>query len=324
MRKCGSIHVCWLFVCWLVNEWKFCIQFVCVLTLLPWQRCTGCHAAGWRGRWSLLLPWWQRTRRGRWRLVAGRRGWRRHHTHWRRQQTYKDTKSLNNFFDGWVTTRHRASCRHFFLPLQIILLNSHQAYKHQLLPMGCPWGPGPWPMGGGGGCIQGGGRPLGFGGMGGPPMLGMGGGKLWGPPWPPGPPCMPWKFLFSFGPELIHGGRFCCTHTKTVVSQTFVFNFFTQVDNHVPSTYRWRLVIVGAWGPRCSSLGVGVSSTRCRDWSLPQLSHKGQVLLVHSSLVLGWLRRLTTCWSVGSEGATPTKQKALLALIETTAIMLSA
>lgn len=39
-------------------------------------------------------------------------------------------------------------------------------------------------------------------------MLGMGGGKLWGPPWPPGPPCMPWKFLFSFGPELIQGGRF--------------------------------------------------------------------------------------------------------------------
>lgn len=31
-------------------------------------------------------------------------------------------------------------------------------------------------MGGGGGCIQGGGRPLGFGGMGGAPMLGMGGG----------------------------------------------------------------------------------------------------------------------------------------------------
>lgn len=52
-------------------------------------------------------------------------------------------------------------------------------------------------MGGGGGCIQGGGRPLGLGGIGGPPMLGMGGGKLWGPPWPPGPPCMPWKFLFS-------------------------------------------------------------------------------------------------------------------------------
>lgn len=40
-------------------------------------------------------------------------------------------------------------------------------------------------------------------------MLGMGGGKLWGPPGPPGPPCIPWKFLFSVGPELIHGGRFC-------------------------------------------------------------------------------------------------------------------
>lgn len=40
-------------------------------------------------------------------------------------------------------------------------------------------------------------------------MLGMGGGKLWGPPWPPGPPCMPWKLLFSVGAELIQGGRVC-------------------------------------------------------------------------------------------------------------------
>lgn len=47
-----------------------------------------------------------------------------------------------------------------------------------LLPIGCPCGPGPWPMGGGGGCIQGGGKPLGLGGIGGPPMLGIGGGKL--------------------------------------------------------------------------------------------------------------------------------------------------
>lgn len=50
---------------------------------------------------------------------------------------------------------------------------------------------------------------MGLGGMGGPPMLGIGGGKLWGPPWPAGPPCIPWKFLLSAGPELIHGGRFC-------------------------------------------------------------------------------------------------------------------
>lgn len=33
-------------------------------------------------------------------------------------------------------------------------------------------------MGGGGGCIQGGGMPFGFGGIGGPPMFGIGGGKL--------------------------------------------------------------------------------------------------------------------------------------------------
>lgn len=39
-------------------------------------------------------------------------------------------------------------------------------------------------------------------------MLAMGGGKLCGPPGPPGPPGMPWKFLFSPGPEFIHGGRF--------------------------------------------------------------------------------------------------------------------
>lgn len=47
---------------------------------------------------------------------------------------------------------------------------------HCLLPMGCPWGAGAWLMGGGGGCSQGGGIPFGLGGMGGPPMLGMGGG----------------------------------------------------------------------------------------------------------------------------------------------------
>lgn len=77
-------------------------------------------------------------------------------------------------------------------------------------------------MGGGGGCIQGGGRPLGFGGIGGPPILGIGGGKLWGPPWPLGPPCMPWKFLFSVGPELIQGGRFCCTQTVINRGETFL------------------------------------------------------------------------------------------------------
>ncbi len=72
-------------------------------------------------------------------------------------------------------------------------------------PMWCPGGAGPWLIGGGGGCIQGGGIPLGFGGIGGPPMFGIGGGKLWGPP---GPWCMPWKFLLSVGPEFIQGGRF--------------------------------------------------------------------------------------------------------------------
>lgn len=66
--------------------------------------------------------------------------------------------------------------------------------------------------------------PLGLGGIGGPPMLGMGGGKLWGPPWPPGPAGMAWKFLFSVGPELIQGGRFCCTqmfnlHLRQVLQQ---------------------------------------------------------------------------------------------------------
>lgn len=69
------------------------IQFLCGLTLLPWQWCTGSHTAGWRGRWSLLLPWWQRSRRGRRWLVAGGRRWRRHHAHWRWQQTYKETKN---------------------------------------------------------------------------------------------------------------------------------------------------------------------------------------------------------------------------------------
>lgn len=59
-----------------------------------------------------------------------------------------------------------------------------------ILPIGWPWGAGAWLMGGGGGCSQGGGIPLGLGGIGGPPMFGMGGGKLWGaPPWPLG---MPW------------------------------------------------------------------------------------------------------------------------------------
>lgn len=72
-------------------------------------------------------------------------------------------------------------------------------------------------------------------------------------------------------------------------------------------TYWWWLVIVGSWGPRSSSLVAGVSSTRGRDWSLPQLSHERQILLVHSRLVLGWLRRLTTCCSMGSKGATPSK-----------------
>lgn len=86
-------------------------------------------------------------------------------------------------------------------------------------------------MGGGGGCIQGGGRPLGLGGIGGPPILGMGGGKLWGPPWPPGPACMPWKFLFSVGPELIQGGRFC--FTQTAISHLRQFSTPTRVWNHV-------------------------------------------------------------------------------------------
>lgn len=59
-------------------------------------------------------------------------------------------------------------------------------------------------------------------------MLGMGGGKLWGPPWPPGPPCMPWKFLFSVGPVLIHGGRFCCTQTVVSHAKTFSHNRSTE------------------------------------------------------------------------------------------------
>lgn len=66
-------------------------------------------------------------------------------------------------------------------------------------------------------------------------------------------------------------------------------------------THLWSLVIVGAWGARSSSLGVRVSSTRWRDWSLPKLSHERQILLVHSSLVLGWLRGLPARCSVGSK-----------------------
>lgn len=66
--------------------------FVC-LTLLPGQWWTSCHAAGWRGRRSLLLPWWQVSRRGRGRLVAGGRRWRWHHAHWRWQQTYGSINS---------------------------------------------------------------------------------------------------------------------------------------------------------------------------------------------------------------------------------------
>lgn len=49
---------------------------------------------------------------------------------------------------------------------------------------------------------------MGLGGIGGPPMLGIGGGKLCGPPGPLGPPCMLWKFLLSVGLEFIQGGRF--------------------------------------------------------------------------------------------------------------------
>lgn len=72
---------------------------------------------------------------------------------------------------------------------------------------------------------------MGLGGMGGPAMLGMGGGKLWGPPWPPGPPCMLWKFLLSVGPELIQGGRFCCGHTHTKI-----FNSTSHTHTHTVAT----------------------------------------------------------------------------------------
>lgn len=57
--------------------------------LLPWQRRAGRHAACWGWRWSLLLPWWQRSRRRGRRLVARRRRGGRHHAHWRRQQTHR-------------------------------------------------------------------------------------------------------------------------------------------------------------------------------------------------------------------------------------------
>lgn len=52
---------------------------------------------------------------------------------------------------------------------------------------------------------------------------------------------------------------------------------------------------------------AGVSSPRCGDRSLPQLSHEGQILLVHPSLVLCRLRRFTTSRSVGSKRATENK-----------------
>ncbi len=67
----------------------------------------------------------------------------------------------------------------------MFIMQNYRLYS----PMGCPGGAGTWLIGGGGGCIQGGGIPLGFGGIWGPPMFGIGGGKLWGPPWPW---CMPW------------------------------------------------------------------------------------------------------------------------------------
>lgn len=52
-------------------------------------------------------------------------------------------------------------------------IRSKNGFPHWLSPMGCPC---VWPIGGGGGCIHGGGIPLGLGGIGGPPMLGIGGG----------------------------------------------------------------------------------------------------------------------------------------------------
>lgn len=55
--------------------------------LLPGHRGTSSHAAGRRWRRGLLLPWWKRSRRGRW-LVAGRRRWRWHHAHWWRKKTH--------------------------------------------------------------------------------------------------------------------------------------------------------------------------------------------------------------------------------------------
>lgn len=71
----------------------------------------------------------------------------------------------------------------------------------------------------------------------------------------------------------------------------------------LPTNRRWLVVAVGSCGPRRSSLSAGVS-TRGGDRSLPELSHEGQILLVHTSLVLCRLRRLASCRSVGSKGAT--------------------
>lgn len=110
-------------------------------------------------------------------------------------------------------------------------------------------------------------------------------------------PVFSWTRAHPRRPVLLHT---VIRHLKTLSTPAGVWN-------NVLATYRWWLVIVGSWGPRSSSLGVGVSPTWWRDWSLPQLCHEGQILLVHTSLVLCWLRRLATSCSVGSEWATQGK-----------------
>lgn len=92
---------------------------------------------------------------------------------------------------------------------------------------------------------------------------------------------------------------------------TYTFRFQSRLfpsqgneSSILAADHRWLATVSSRW-PRRPALVDGMSS-RGGDWSLSQFGHEWQVLLVHTCLVLCWLRRLTARWSVCSKWATHT------------------